>query len=346
MNWQPAFAELAIAHGAPLLSARFKQSPADFRVDEELGFEPDGSGEHELLLVEKTGLTTPEAQQALSSAFGLPLQKISYAGLKDKHAVTSQWFSLHSHQDCEQRKELPAGIRVLQRVRNRRKLQRGSHRGNRFVVTLRDCRELPATSVWQQRLQHIERDGVPNYFGPQRFGFGGGNLNQAARWFAAETQMPQRNQRSMLLSAARSFIFNAVLSERVAQASWNHILAGEVLALAGSSATFAGSRATPEELQERLDQFDIHPTGPLWGEGSLVSTGNVAAMETAIASRYPQFTAGLIQHGLRQERRPLRVQVADLAATVQDGVMTLDFRLTRGAYATAVLRELVQMEDA
>jgi cell division protein FtsI (penicillin-binding protein 3) len=121
---------------------------------------------------------------------------------------------------------------------------------------------------------------------------------------------------------------------------------GEVLALAGSSATFAGSRATPEELQERLDQFDIHPTGPLWGEGSLVSTGNVAAMETAIASRYPQFTAGLIQHGLRQERRPLRVQVADLAATVQDGVMTLDFRLTRGAYATAVLRELVQMEDA
>lgn len=346
MSWQPAFAELAVAHGVPLLAARFKQSPADFRVDEELGFEPDGSGEHEMLLVEKTGLTTLQAQEALSRAYALPLQKISYAGLKDKQAVTRQWFSLHSHPVCEQKQELPAGMRVLERVRNRRKLQRGSHRGNRFVITLRDCTMLAPALDWQQRLQQIQRSGVPNYFGPQRFGFGEDNLKQAARWFAAQDQNPGRNQRSMLLSAARSFIFNAVLSERVAQGSWNRVLLGEVVALAGSSATFAGSRATPEELQERLVRFDIHPTGPLWGEGSVASTGEVAAMEVSIAGRYPQFTAGLVQHGLQQERRPLRVQVADLAATLQDDVLTLDFRLTRGAYATAVLRELVQTEGA
>lgn len=346
MNWQPAFSELAIAHGAPVLAARFKQVPTDFRVDEELGFEPDGSGEHELMLVEKTGLTTPQAQDALSRAYALPLQKISYAGLKDKQAVTRQWFSLHCVHGCEQKHELPAGMRVLDRVRNRRKLQRGSHRGNRFVIILRDCSVPALPHEWQQRLQQIQRDGVPNYFGPQRFGFGEDNLNQAARWFAAEDQTPRRNQRSMLLSAARSFIFNAVLSERVAKGSWNRILEGEVVALAGSSATFAGSRATLDELQERLVRFDIHPTGPLWGEGSIDSTGEVAAMEAAIAHRYPQFTAGLVQHGLQQQRRPLRVQVADLAATLCDGVLTLDFRLTRGAYATAVLRELVQTEGA
>lgn len=345
MSWHPSFNQLAMAHGAPLLSARFKQSPADFRVDEELGFEPDGSGEHELLLIEKTGLTTPEAQQALSSAYGLPLQKISYAGLKDKHAVTTQWFSLHSHEDCEQRRELPAGIRVLQRVRNHRKLQRGSHRGNRFVITLRDCVELTATPAWQQRLQQIQGDGVPNYFGPQRFGFGENNLNAAARWFVDEAHQPRRNQRSILLSAARSFIFNAVLSQRVGQGSWNRILAGDVVALAGSNATFAGSRATPAELQERLRRFDIHPTGPLWGGGSTPSTGEVAAMEVTVAARYPQFAAGLVEHGLQQERRPLRLQVSDLTASLHDGVLTLEFRLARGAYATAVLRELLQTED-
>lgn len=346
MSWQPAFSELAIAHGTPLLRARLKQNPADFRVDEELGFEPDGNGEHELLLIEKTGLTTVDAQQALSRAYGLPLQKISYAGLKDKQAVTSQWFSLHSHHACEQKRELPAGIRVLQRVRNRRKLQRGSHRGNRFVITLRDCSELAATPAWQQRLQQIRGEGVPNYFGPQRFGFGEDNVDQAARWFAGQMPEPGRNRRSMLLSAARSFIFNAVLSERVAQGSWNRIVPGEVVALAGTSATFAASRAAPDELQERLDRFDVHPSGPLWGDGAVASTGAVAELENAVGGRYPQLTTGLVRHGLRQERRPLRLQVSDLAATLQDDVLTLDFRLVRGAYATAVLRELVHTEAA
>ena len=345
MNWHPAYAELAFAHGAPVLSGRFKQTPADFIVEEELGFTPDGEGEHELLYVEKTGLTTPQAHQALATAFALPAQRVSYAGLKDRQGVTCQWFSLHNLRDGGQRHELPAGMRILERVRNRRKLQRGSHRGNRFTVRIHGCSAV-ATTQWQQRVETLQRVGVPNYFGAQRFGQREGNLEQAARWFADETPAPaQRYLRGMLLSAARSFIFNAVLSERVASGTWNRILAGDVVALAGTAAVFAANRATADELQQRLGLFDIHPTGPLWGAGEGAVTGEVAVLESSVAGRYPQFTGGLVHHGLQQERRPLRIQVVDLTADMQDDVLTLRFRLARGAYATAVLRELVHSGD-
>lgn len=345
MNWHPSYAELAFAHGSPVLTGRFKQTPADFIVEEELGFTPDGEGEHELIYIEKTGLTTPQAQQALATAFALPVQKISYAGLKDRQGITCQWFSLHNLRDGGQLHPLPAGMRIVERVRNRRKLQRGSHRGNRFTIRIRGCGGV-ATLPWQQRLQALQREGVPNYFGEQRFGQSEGNLEQAARWFAGEAPEPsQRHLRGMLLSAARSFIFNAVLSERVANGSWKHIVAGDVVALAGTAAVFAASRATADELQQRLDRFDIHPTGPLWGEGEGATEGDIAVLERMVAARYPQFTSGLARHGLRQERRPLRVQVVDLAADLHDDVVTLRFRLARGAYATAVLRELVHSGD-
>lgn len=341
MNWHPDYAELAFAHGAPVLAGRFKQTPADFIVEEELGFIPDGEGEHEMLYVEKTGMTTPQAQHALAAAFALPAHRISYAGLKDRQGITCQWFSLHNLRDVAQQHELPPGMRIVERVRNRRKLQRGSHRGNRFTIRIHDCSM--ATSVpWQQRVQVLQRDGVPNYFGQQRFGHREGNLEQAARWFAGAAQAPaQRYLRGMLLSAARSFIFNAVLSERVANGSWNRIVPGDVVALAGSAAVFAAGRATADELQQRLERFDIHPTGPLWGEGKGGAVGEIAALEEVVAARYPQFTSGLARNGLRHERRPLRVQVADMTADLQGEVLTLRFRLVRGAYATAVLRELV-----
>ena len=149
----------------------------------------------------------------------------------------------------------------------------------------------------------------------------------------------------MLLSSARSLVFNAVLSERVASGSWDRILPGEVVALNGSASTFVDSGATPLEMQQRLDEFDIHPTGPLWGAGETRTRDEVAELETAVAGRFADLTSGLQQHGLQQERRALRLQVADLQADMRSDVLVLSFMLTRGAYATSVLREFLQPES-
>lgn len=348
MSWQTDMANLPHAHGEPLLHGSFKQVPDDFQVEEQLGFVPDGRGEHEFLFVEKTGLNTTDVQLALARAYRLPLQRISFAGLKDKQARTRQWFSVHVGLNAAAAAldSLGEGISVLQRVRNSRKLQRGSHRANRFVVRVRDCAPLLDNEYWHQKLAQIRQRGVPNYFGPQRFGRGADNLAQAARWFAGQDRDPgSRNKRSMLLSSARSLIFNAVLAERVASGSWDRILPGEAVALSGSASTFASAQATMEELQLRLDDFDIHPTGPMWGNGESRACDQVAQMEAAIAARYDVFAAGLQQQGLRQERRALRLQVTEFDAEMQAGSLVLSFTLVRGAYATAVLRELVKVES-
>lgn len=349
MNWQQQCQRWAHAFGGPVLQGRFKQQIDDFQVEEELGFQPDGEGEHEFLYVEKSGLTTLQVQHALAKHYQLPLKDISYAGLKDKQGITRQWFSLRAglRKQLGPDADLTPSIRVLERLRNRRKLQRGSHRGNRFRIALRECRATSA-STWQTRLQQIAEQGVPNYFGPQRFGHDANNLAQAETWFATQQAPASRELRSIVLSAARSFLFNEVLSQRVQQRSWNRALQGEVMALSGSTRGFAASRATPEELQQRLARFDIHPTGPLFGEGENPAAGDVAAIEEALLNHHPLFMQGLRQAGLQQERRALRLQVSDLQydmnATAEGQTLTLHFQLERGAYATAVLRELIQTE--
>ncbi len=348
MNWQNEIAGLHHAHGEPVLRGIFKQFPEDFQVEEELGFQPDGAGEHEFLFIEKSGLTTTQVQMELARCYRLPVQRVSFSGMKDKQALTRQWFSVHqgSSKPLVQAEVVVAGVKVLQRCRNSRKLQRGSHKANRFVVTVRECSEAAINGDWQQRMQQIRQRGVPNYFGQQRFGWGADNLVQAVRWFTGEDAPPKsRTRRSMLLSSARSLVFNAVLSERVSDSSWDKILPGELVALSGTSSTFAGSQATPQELQQRLDAFDIHPTGPLWGAGESRTGEQVAELETAVASRFTELTTALVHHGLQQERRALRLQVPELEADLSAGVLVLSFRLTRGAYATSVLREFLHLES-
>lgn len=341
---------LAYAYGGPVLRAGFKLVPEDFRVEEVLGFAPDGNGEHLFVEIEKWGLTTFEAQALLAQHFRLPLRDTQFAGMKDKQGVTRQWFSLHMGKRAE-----PAGrfshpqLSVLQQARNSRKLRRGSHKGNRFRIVLRAPEG--DRDAMLERLQTIAANGVPNYFGEQRFGHDGANVARAQVWFSGGTT-PVRTERSLLLSAARSCLFNACLSVRVEQGSWNRCIDGDVVGLAGTASTFASARAEPDELQRRLASFDIHPTGPLWGRGEPPVTGAALALEQAVAAAMPALAAGLVAHGLEQERRPLRLQASGLqvsfeASTSGPGagaseVLVLEFSLVRGSYATAVLRELLE----
>jgi tRNA pseudouridine13 synthase len=325
-----------------VLSAVMRSAPEDFRVDEVLGFEPSGAGEHLFLQIEKRGANTAWVAQRLARWAGVAEHAVGYAGLKDRHAVTRQAFTVHLPRRIAPDLALldaEPEFRVLESAWHARKLPRGALRGNRFVIRLRALVGDPAAI--DARLHAIARRGVPNYFGEQRFGRDGGNLAAARAMFGGR-RVP-REKRSILLSAARSHLFNALLATRVEIDAWERGLDGEVWMLDGSHSVF-GPEPLSEPLQQRCSALDIHPTGPLWGRGELRSEGEAAALERAPAAQHPDLAAGLEQAGLRQERRALRLPVRELSWNFIDADLELAFFLPAGSYATTVLHALGDIE--
>ena len=329
------------AHGQPQLRGRLRVAPEDFQVREEISFTLDGAGEHAWLWVRKRGANTEWVAKRLAERAGVPAGRVSYAGLKDRHAVTEQWFSVHlpGQADPDWNTDPHPDFTVLNTVRHSRKLRRGALSGNTFQITIRDLEGDTAELV--TRFAQITTTGIPNYFGEQRFGREAGNLERAEALLSGREKVRDRHQRGLYLSAARSALFNAVLAQRVLDGSWNCALPGEVLMLAGRQSIFTIDEVD-ETIRQRVTDGDVHPTGPLWGAGQPLSRGAVRELEEAAIATLPIFRDGLATVGLEQERRALRLMVE--AGTVdcpepQTAIFT--FRLPAGAYATTVLRELV-----
>ena len=332
------------AHGAAVLSARIRAVPEDFTVEEIDAFAPSGAGEHLLLTVRKRGMNTAHAARRIASWAGVAESAIGYAGLKDRHALTTQRFSVWLPKRVAPETSALAfadereSIEVLDAAWHARKLPRGALVGNRFVLTLREV--AGDADAIDARLRAIAARGVPNFFGEQRFGRGGGNVDKALAMFAG--RRVKREERGHLLSAARSVLFNRVLEERVRRDAWDLGLDGEVWMLDGSRSVF-GPEPWSQALAARLAGFDIHPTGPLWGRGALRSAGEALALETAALAEGdgPALCAGLERAGLAQERRALRLRPQDLAwDRPEPEALRLHFALPAGAYATTVLAEL------
>ncbi|HKR77887.1 MAG TPA: tRNA pseudouridine(13) synthase TruD [Rhodanobacter sp.] len=336
--------ELPFAHGTtPPLTARLRSIPEDFVVEEILGYDADGSGEHALLWVEKRGANTDWVARELAKFAGVPPLAVGYAGLKDRNAVTRQTFSvqLAGKPDPDWSAFPHAEVKVLAATRHTRKLKRGALRGNRFTLVLR---EVQGDRVYAEEvLAAIAARGVPNYFGEQRFGREGGNLDQARAMFAG--RRVDRDKRGFLLSAARSQIFNSVLAARVERGVWNVPLDGEIWSLAGSRSWF-GPEPYNDILAQRLACGDIHPSGPLWGQGEPPSAGEAGALERDIAAVHADLAEGIAAARMDQERRPLRLLPKDLRwRWLADDALELSFELPAGAYATVVAREVAAQAE-
>ncbi len=336
---------LPYAYGMPPLQARLRSSPEDFIVDELQDVQPDGEGEHAWLWVRKRGANTDWVAKGLARHAGVSPTDVSYAGLKDRHAVTTQAFTVHlpGRADPDWSKLDLEGVEVVSHQRHSRKLKRGVLLGNRFTLTLRDISGDTARA--EQVLQTVATRGVPNYFGEQRFGLGGTNVERAERMFTTRQRL-DRHIRSLLTSAARSHLFNAVLAERVQRGRWDSGLPGELWSLAGSRSWF-GPEPMSEALEARLAQGDIHPSGPLWGRGLLPSREDVAAIEQAVVEPFATLRNGLEHAGLDQERRALRLIPQSLQwEWLESSVLQVRFLLPAGAYATVVLREIADWNEA
>jgi tRNA pseudouridine13 synthase len=323
--------------------ARFKACPEDFVVEELLGFEPSGSGEHVFVWAEKRDLDSNAAAARLADALGIRRRLVSHAGLKDRHAVTRQWFSLHlPGQPSPEAAALESeGLRVLRITRNARKLRRGVHWGNRFEIRLREP-AFPETAA-RERWERITARGVPNTFGEQRFGNEGGNVDKARAMFRGERTVRDRLLRGLLLSAARSHLFNAVVAERISRGSWDRPGDGEVYGFPDNGTVLlVGNQRGDEAARFAAGRLEL--TGPLWGTGEPLAAGAVRELEREVVARDADLAAGLEAAGLRQERRVLRVRPVRPELEIRDGGdLLFRFALPRGTYATTVLGELAEL---
>jgi tRNA pseudouridine13 synthase len=334
------------ALGGPVGTAAIKRIPDDFIVEEQLGFTPSGEGEHVFLRIEKRGENTDYLARQLARLAAVPLRNVGYAGLKDRHGSTIQWFSV----------QLPGqvgpdwsvltsdAVRVLDVTRNNRKLKKGAASGNYFEIRLR---ELDAARLeLETRLATISERGVPNYFGPQRFGRNGGNLDRARELFANSGLRIDHHRRGMYLSAARSEIFNHILAERVRQGNWDKAMSGDVFMFPDSQSFFKPDTIT-DEIVERVKARRIDPSGVLWGTAASTASDHALAIEQHVAARYPDLCAGLEGVGMETARRPFRLSPEGLSWDFpEDDVLRVSFTLPAGAFATVVLRELVHMNDS
>lgn len=327
------------ALGDPDVSGKIRAQPEDFRVWEQPLIEPEGAGNHLWIEVEKRNANTEWVARQFSMAAGIPARDIGYAGMKDRRGVTSQWFSIglqEAGDTCWENWDIP-GVTILQASRHGKKLKRGVLSGNRFCIVVRELRgELEALD---DRLGQLAEKGVPNYFGSQRFGHGGKNVEQGILWLRRGGRLP-RSKRSIYLSAVRSFLFNEILSRRVELANWNRIVDGELAVLNGSRSTFSCSMPDPE-LMQRCREFDIHPSGSLPGGGEPRIRGESASIENEVLASHQDLISMLDGAGVKTGRRSLRLSPTEMEWERQGSNLTLRFTLPPGGYATSVLRELV-----
>lgn len=353
-RWLAAALSPPRAYGPTLGRGTLRAQPEDFVVEEDLGFAASGTGQHVLLKVRKRNANTQWVARELAKLCGCHPRDVGYAGLKDRRAVAVQWLTVpKSGLSLEAWLEVRhPEFDVLEANAHSRKLPRGALAGNRFTIQIRDLGASVDEQALASRMAEISHHGVPNYFGPQRFGHNGSNLAHIPDGLKA-LRAPERG---FVLSAARSVIFNAVLAERVRDGSWNRLEAGDIANLDGrgsifpvdgtGAATIAQAAAIDPTLTARAVQLDLHPTGPLWGRGTPATQHRIASLESRVAADFQQACELTAAAGMDQERRALRLAVRDLTYTREPDTnsLVISFRLTRGSFATTVLRELIDSD--
>ena len=334
------------AWGETTASALLRCQPEDFVVSEELGFALSGEGEHVFLYLQKRNLNSPELLQRIAGLAGIAARDIGICGLKDRNAVTRQWFSVRMAGRSEPDwAALEAGgeVTVLAQGRHSRKLKRGVHRANRFHLVLRELHDEREALI--QRLQLLREQGAPNYFGEQRFGRNGATLEQSRRWAASGGRRISRTKRSLYLSALRSFLFNRLLATRVAAGTWNTVLGGDVCMLQGSRSLFVCDDVD-DTIKQRARRGDVHPGLPLWGRGAFPGAAARAEAQRQALAGDREICDFLERSGLQLAWRPTRLLADDFCwEFCDDGSLQLDFALGAGTYATALLAELVRYQE-
>lgn len=332
--------QLNYLYSIPQAIGRLKAEYRDFIVREELGYDLAGEGEFVAVKIRKTNANTLFVGEKLAKFVGISERDMSYAGLKDRHAVTEQWFCLHlagketpdfSHFDCPD-------VEILETTRHNRKIRIGALAGNHFEILLRDVKQ---SNDLHYRLNQLQAVGFPNYFTEQRFGRDGHNLTQAQRWANDEIQVKDRKKRRFYLSAARSEVFNLVVSQRIADGTIQQVQENDYVQLTGSNGFFRINTNEIDETQSRIISGDVLLTAPLIGEKSLETECNIA--EKTIIEQHATLVALMQKERMDTARRAMLCKPQNFKWQFEEEGLRLTFFLDSGSYATALVRELIQV---
>ncbi|MCL9780980.1 tRNA pseudouridine(13) synthase TruD [Vibrio sp. S4M6] len=331
---------LSYLYGKPTATAKLKAKPEHFQVNECLGFDFAGHGEHFMVRIRKTGENTTFVANELAKACGVASKDVSWAGLKDRHAVTEQWLSVrlpkNEQPDLSGFLSKHPTIEVLQTSWHSKKLRPGDLVGNDFVVALTEVSDVEDV---EKRLQKISESGVPNYFGNQRFGRDGNNLKEARRWGKENVRTRNANKRSMYLSAARSWIFNTILSERIEKSYFNQLIIGDIAQK--DSTLFNVTEDNIAQYNQQLFNADVAITAALPGDNALPTQSQALELEQKHLDSEPDLMALIRGNRMRHDRRPIMLRPNQLTWQIDKDTITLSFSLEAGCFATAIVRELI-----
>ena len=335
-------AHLPKAHGESVFEGSYRSDASDFVVTEDLGFEPEGTGPHIWALIRKTGISTEEASSRLAQASKTSRKDLGYAGKKDTKAIATQWISLPETALIEEG-PIDETLEVLRLTKNQRKLKIGQLAGNHFQLRLLGL----VIEDINARIQAISEQGVPNYFGLQRFGRSGSNLEAARRLARRDPQGRRRlhPKDGMAASAARSAGFNAILAERLTTNRWLEVSVGDVVSLAGRGSHFAVSETELASVCERIRAGELDPTAPMAGRQTKTSVEQ-ADFESSILQTDPELYAWMRGVFRDEDRRAVRILPQQLEAEVSGNTLELSFWLPKGSFATALLNELGNLQEA
>lgn len=360
-DWSSELRDLSRAYGLPQISGRLKVAPEDFIVTELMDIVPSGEGEHTWFDITKIRCNTDAVAKALARFASVAYRDVSYSGMKDFHAVTRQWFSVWrpKGEPLEWSEFALEGVQVNQIIQHARKIKRGTHRANAFSIRASSLQLVDNSSTLsleknlEHRLNKIKLSGVPNYFGEQRFGRNVNNMRQAVGALVHDKRIKDRNLRGLLLSSARSWLFNRCVSARVSDGRWQMLFSNEPVNLNGSNSVFQAENT--EQERSRLKQLDIHPTAPLWGDNADKNMQNcleLADYEALVLSPLKLLLEGLEKARLEYQRRPIRSIANNLSWEFERdehekvcGVV-LSFELQSGQFATSLIREILIERDA
>lgn len=340
---------LEYPYGNAICEAYWKAEPQDFQVNENLDLEFTGSGEFLWIYVLKKNINTESLAKEIAKAARISSDKISWSGLKDKKSWAKQWFCLHIGGLVDREKWLEILNRtqqeswlILEGHAHQKKLRIGTHQSNTFDLKIEIPEGVSHQEAIEARLKQISTLGFPNYFGYQRFGKNYSNLNNAQKLFDGQ-QIKNKHIRGLVLSAARSWLFNLQVHERIQQQSFDKIISGDVFQFQNSGALFTEEN---EETQTQFDQLQIHPTAVLMGLGKNLSSDKSYALEQKIEDLFPLWVRRLKDFKIGQERRSIRVLPQKMSwECLSPTHLRLKFELPKGSFASELLSTCFKLSE-
>ena len=333
------FGRIFLTEDLPGTGGRIKERVEDFMVEEIPLYQFSDSGGFSFLFVEKTDLSSLDLVKVMREHLDLEDHEVGLAGWKDKRAVTRQWISLPFEKTSEDRLAPIAdrGIRILQKRRHSNKLRIGHLLGNRFSVLIRQPDPRAGNRV-ASIIQRLQKHGLPNFYGAQRFGAGGDNPQKGLALLQGKYRLPSVRQRKLLISACNSLLFNLTLKDRMERGLYARLLPGDIAKKHDTGGLFLVSDTAKE--QPRADRLEISATGPIWGKKMRRAQDEAGGLEERILTS--QGLTPDVFHKQPGSRRPLRVVLRELTMQPEAEGLRLEFFLPKGSYATVLLDEIMK----